>query len=444
MWVFANGNAYLEPRPAHSADWWYRADNGSCTLVQGRIATQAALTGLTPGSSHTATAYRDSSCVTAMTPTTSFTVPSLSATVNSDQSVDLSLSDYPGGSWWYKNASGTCTAASGTTVSDLTGYAVGKHTVTAYGQDNCTSYWIDSASFTVAHTHTLELDVNSGNLHLRPVPAYNGNWWYQVDDGSCTKATARYEGPITSVTQGTTYTATAYRDSGCVTAMTPTASRTAPTLSATVNSDQSVDLSLSDYPHDDWWYKNASGACTAASGTTVEDLTGYAVGTHTVTAYVEKNCIQWTVSTTFTVPPPTLTATVDSYTTVDLALAYGPYYWWYKVDGSGSCTQVSGTTVSGLSGHSAGTHTVTAYSDRTCDTQIASTTFAMPSLAATVDGNWQLTVTLTDGPSQWWASTNDVGCASITGSSHSGRVYEAGTYSVKAYSTATAPSRLPE
>ena len=442
---FANGNAYLQLNPTHNTDWWYRADNGSCTQVYKRNTTQAALTGLTPGSSHTATAYRDSGCVTAMTPTTSFTVPSLSATVGSDQSVDLALSDYPGGSsWWYKDASGTCTAASGTTVDDLTGYAVGTHTITAYGQNNCTSsYWIASASFTIAHTHTLGVSIVNGDLYLRPKPAHKVDWWYQVDDGSCAKADSRNYGPITGMTAGSSHTATAYRDSGCVTAMAPTNSFTVPSLSATVDTDKSVDLALSDYPDSNWWYKNASGVCTAASGTTVSDLTGYAAGTHTVKAYSDSNCTYWVATATFTVPPPTLTATVDSsYTTVDLAMAYGPHYWWYKIDASGSCTQVSGTTVSGLSGQSAGTHTVTAYSDRACDTQIASTTFAMPSLSATVDDDWELIATLSDGPSKWWLTENDGTCLSAGGSSYDLQLHDSGTYRYQAYSDSNCSTKI--
>ena len=411
---FANGNAYLQLNPTHNTDWWYRADNGSCTQVYKRNTTQAALTGLTPGSSHTATAYRDSGCVTAMTPTTSFTVPSLSATVGSDQSVDLALSDYPGGSsWWYKDASGTCTAASGTTVDDLTGYAVGTHTITAYGQNNCTSsYWIASASFTIAHTTTVDVSVSDGDVYLRPDHA--GDWWYQIDSGSCTKATARNHGPISGISAGS-HTATVYRDSGCVTAMAAS-TFTIPqtyTLAASVsNGDAYLQISPSG---GDWWYKVDSGSCTKATARNEGPISGLSAGSHTATAYKDSGCATQVASAPFTIPQTyTLAASVsngDAY----LQISPSGGDWWYKVD-SGSCTKASARNEGPISGLSAGSHTATAYKDSGCATQVASAPFTIPqtySLAASVsNGDAYLQLSPTGG--DWWYKVDSGSCTKAT------------------------------
>ena len=70
-----------------------------------------------------------------------------------------------------------------------------------------------------------------------------------------------------------------------------------------------------------------------------------------------------------------LTATVAN-SQVTLTLENGPPNWWFKIDTAGTCTAVSGKTVSGIGGYT-GYHTVTAYSDDTCSTELASTDFTV-------------------------------------------------------------------
>ena len=361
-----NGSATLRPVPTYTGDWWYQIDDGSCSKATKR-STSHSVASLSPGSSHTATAYRDSGCVTAMAAKT-FVIPSLSATVASDQSVDLALSDFLGSSWWYKDASGSCTAATGTTVNDLTGYAVGTHTATAYGQNNCT-YQIATTTFTIAHTHGLDVSVSKGNVYLEPTPEYTANWWYKVDSGSCTLSTLRITTePITGLAAGS-HTATAYRDSGCVTAMA-TATFYIASLSATVASDQSVDLALSDGPGS-WWYKDASDSCTSVTGTAANDLTGYAVGTHTVKAYSDSACIARMASATFTVPPSNLTASNITATTATLTLSYHSGSWWVKETApstTGTCVNGRSDYTYSLTGLQSGvSHTYQTYNKAGCD-----------------------------------------------------------------------------
>ena len=62
---------------------------------------------------------------------------------------------------------------------------------------------------------------------------------------------------------------------------------------------------------------------------------------------------------------------------VDLTLADGPPNWWFRI-GWGSCTPVSGTTVSGISGYAPGGYSVKAYSNGGCGSQIANATFTIP------------------------------------------------------------------
>ena len=79
--------------------------------------------------------------------------------------------------------------------------------------------------------------------------------------------------------------------------MIPTA-----TLTATVQSDRSVDLNLSN-PNgpDNWWFRiNSWGTCTATNGNTVSGIAGYKDGTHTVKAYSNSGCNYHVASTSFT------------------------------------------------------------------------------------------------------------------------------------------------
>ena len=67
-----------------------------------------------------------------------FAIPNanLSATVNGDGSVDLTLSAGPG-NWWFKINWGTCTPVVGTAVSGISGYAPGDYSVKAYSDSGC-------------------------------------------------------------------------------------------------------------------------------------------------------------------------------------------------------------------------------------------------------------------------------------------------------------------
>ena len=73
--------------------------------------------------------------------------PTLTATVGTDDSVDLSLANGPS-SWWYKVNTGSCTSASATSVTDVTGTVSGSNTATAYSDSACSTQ-IATKSFTI-------------------------------------------------------------------------------------------------------------------------------------------------------------------------------------------------------------------------------------------------------------------------------------------------------
>ena len=135
---------------------------------------------------------------------------------------------------------------------------------------------------------------------------------------------------------------------------------------------------------EDWYYKanaapNASTCTALPTGTYRVDATGLTAETFYVfTAYSDSSCTEPIASTQFTtLEGATLTATVNSDDTVYLTLSNGPNDWWFRI-GHG-CHAVSGTrypTTGGIGGYT-GNHTVTAYSDNACSTEIASTTFTV-------------------------------------------------------------------
>ena len=285
---------------------------------------------------------------------------------------------------------------------------------------------------------SLTATVNAGwtvDIALSNAPA---DWWFRINSsGYCTKA----PGPNITGIQGYTtgsHTVWAYSDSACANEIaTTTFSIGSASLSATTNSDRSVDLTLSNGPPN-WWFKiNSSGTCTAASGTTVSSISGYLGGTHSVWAYSNSNCGTQIATTTFAIPHASLSAVVNNDRSVDLTLSDGPSSWWFRINSSGGCTAVTGDTISGIQGYQTGTYNVWAYSNSGCNSQIAATTFTIQpaSLTTTVNEDRSVDLTLSDGPSSWWFRINSGSCTAAPGPTASGiRGYQAGTHDVRAYS----------
>ena len=142
-----------------------------------------------------------------------------------------------------------------------------------------------------------------------------------------------------------------------------------------------VNLTLTNGPTD-WYFRIVNGTCTAASGTTVTNIKGYAPGSYGVGAFATAGCQDFLAAADFTIPEPTasLRATVNPGPAVNLTLTGGPNNnpWYFRINWWGTCTEAAGNTVSNIRGYKAGTHSVDAYSDSGCNTKIASSSFTIP------------------------------------------------------------------
>ena len=400
----------------HQGNWWFKINWwGSCTAVTGT--TVNGIQGYNLGT-HSVWAYSDSGCNTQIAATTFTITPhnaSLSAHVQSDRSVNLTISNWSN-SWWFRIGWGTCTAASGTTVTGIRGYQTGTYAVGAFSKSDCSGFLSD-ANFTIPPpTATLATTVNPGpsvDLTLTDGP---GNWWFRINYwGTCTPATGTTFTGIGGYQAGI-HSVWAYSDSGCNTEIA-SSSFTIPELALAIavdSSDRSVDLTLSGGPSN-WWFKIGWwGTCTAATGTTVSNIRGYQSGSYVVAVYPASGCAAGSHITaeSFTIPTATLTATVNTDRSVDLTLTNGTSNWWFRINSWGTCTAAGGNTVSGIQGYQPGTHYVSAYSDGGCKYHVASSSFTLtgqptqPAAPTLTSGNRQLTAAWT-APSSGASAIND-------------------------------------
>ena len=369
--------------------WYFRIINnwwGSCTAVSG---TDVNNIGGYKGGPHTVRAYSDSGCGIQIA-TASFTIPdppavSLSATVQSDRSVNLALANGPD-PWYFRIGWGSCTAVSGsTTVTGIRGYATGSYGVGAFYGANCTGF-LAAADFVIPpppdppqNPPSLTATVDAGDLSV-DLELANGptDWWFRINWwGSCTAAPGTTVSNIQGYQVGT-HPVTAYSDSSCATEIDAT-TFTIPevALKITVNDDRSVDLRLEGWPNN-WWFRIGwHGTCTAASGSAVSGISGYQSGSHFVRAYSASGCASQIAAESFTIPTATLATTVNSDRSVDLTLTGGPPTWWFRINWWGSCTAASGTTVSNIQGYKSGTHAVWAYSGSGCSYHMATAAFTL-------------------------------------------------------------------
>ena len=226
--------------------------------------------------------------------------PSLSASVSSDRAVSLTISDHSE-SWWFKIENwGTCTAASGTTVSNIRGYKAGTYSVWAYSDSNCGTQ-IASTSFTITNA-SLSTTVNNDRSVSLTLSGYSGgSWWFKIGYfGTCTATSGNTVSNIRGYQTGT-HEVIAFTDSGCGFHLA-TSSFTIPsaTLAASVNSSRAVSLTLTGGPSS-WWFRINGGTCTGASGSTFSNIRGYAPGSYYAEAFSNSGCNYKITTTTFTI-----------------------------------------------------------------------------------------------------------------------------------------------
>ena len=122
----------------HQGNWWFRIESwGSCTAVTGNSVN--GISGYKAGT-YNVKAYSNSNCGTEIA-ATSFTIPaaSLSATVNSNNSVDLTLTNGPS-PWYFRIGGGSCTTVNGNTVAGIKGYKPGYHPVGTFATAGCKTF----------------------------------------------------------------------------------------------------------------------------------------------------------------------------------------------------------------------------------------------------------------------------------------------------------------
>ena len=118
-----------------------------------------------------------------------------------------------------------------------------------------------------------------------------------------------------------------------------------------------------------------------SSGSSVE-IPGYGrYGERTlnIRAYSANRCFSYLDDADLTVPATTsLSASVDNDLKASLTLSNYGMDWEFRI-GWGTCTSVSGDTVSGIAGYQSGTYSVKAYRNGSgCGDELGATSFTIP------------------------------------------------------------------
>ena len=387
-------NVYLE-LSNHSGSWWFSIDGGTCT--QSDTAAVGPIRGYGQPSEWTMTirAYSDSACSSEIASTTlDMPATGLSASVRTGE-VAFTLSKYSL-DWWLRIGSGDCANVSGKTTSIVPDQA-GQFTARAYRSEaDCTAAGSNLGETTYNVTiddMALVLSASASDgvvaitLSKHDGSAYPNGWWFRINNGSCTATSGSTVGNIRGYhrTYDWTMNIRAYSDSGCsVDVAYTTLDMPAISLSASV-SDGAVSLQLSHYPTDwiDWWFRIDNGSCAQAQGKTVGNIRGYGQPsdwTMTIRAYSDGGCGNQIGQTALDMPATVLWSSVSDGK-VSLTLSNYALNWWFRI-GGGTCTEVSGPRVTGISGYQPGAYSVKAYSGHSgCyydSGRLGETTFTIP------------------------------------------------------------------
>ena len=142
---------------------------------------------------------------------------SLTATV-SDGKVTLTLANGPS-NWWFKiGGTGTCTAASGSTVSNIGGYT-GTQSVKAYSDNLCANE-LAATTFTVVVPPSLTASGISGTGATLTVGGHSGDWYYKGISGTeastdCVTVSGSTTATLSGLTADKLYGYTAYSGASC-------------------------------------------------------------------------------------------------------------------------------------------------------------------------------------------------------------------------------------
>ena len=216
-----------------SAGWYYQADTGPDTSCSASAVTGATktLTGLSPGTAYTYSAYSDSACATLLATAGAFTtLASLTAGNLADTTATLTIAGHTG-DWYLKKTAptpaGTCSSAiSGTTrnLSSLTRNTT--YTYEAYSDSACATM-IATVTFSTLPS-TLSAGSVSNTSATLTIGHHTGNWYVKETSpsttASCSSAGSGATHDLSGLTDGVRYVYRAYSDSACTTAITAGAS----------------------------------------------------------------------------------------------------------------------------------------------------------------------------------------------------------------------------
>ena len=321
-----------------------------------------------------------------------FPPPILTATRDlTDYSVDLSLANWSG-DWWFRINDGTCTSTQSSQVTGIRGYPpVVTHDVGAYADSSC-SQQLDQTTFRLPRPYLdADWDYDSDTVTLEVSDLTT--WWFRINDGTCTQVNGESIEGIAGYQHGE-YTVRAYSMPNCSTEIDSTELQVGSILTGWVTLNYYTLHILLEYPRrmvPDWWFRIDNGTCTKASGSSVSGIRGYSTGVPLyIHMYADGACTQFRGDTTYTMPVPEFTATVQADNTVDLdlyvmppgnlreKLRHLPKEWWFRI-GNHTCTPVTGGGyVRGIAGYQSGTYDVAAFATSNCSAHLATTQFTIP------------------------------------------------------------------
>ena len=226
----------------------------------------------------------------------------------------------------------------------------------------------------------LSTSVSEGVIALT-ISDYPHEWWYEIDWDGCQKVSSGASVEVSGYENrgGDTLDIYAYSASQCYSFLDETSVTLAPpSLSASV-SVGAVSITLSNH-YSDWWFTLDNGSCAQASGSEVGNIRGYPrtyAYTLSISAYSDGACQSALDSATLDMPAISLSSSVSDGK-VDLTLSNYGMDWEFRI-GWGTCTSVSGDTVSGIAGYQSGTYSVKAYRNGSgCGDELGATSFTIP------------------------------------------------------------------
>ena len=399
----------------HTGTWYYKRTSPSVGNCAGPVSVPSTQdSGLAPGYTHTFSAYADSQCTGTVLATTPqfLTKPGKAAGVSAtaaNGALDVSWTATTGASsykiqWksssdadWDATSRQTTSTTASATIPSLTNDTTYTVRVAAVN-DTGDGAWSDTATGTPSG-RTLNLVTAAANGGVFALSSGTTPWYSKVTppaNATCETNNALGK-TVTGKSSGTSYTLTAYSDSSCNTKLTSLGFTTLPAKvagvaatahSASLGVSWTAEAGSAPASYKVQWRSSTDTDWDAANRQTVTtktraSLTGLTNGTQytiRVAATTAGGDGAWSDNATGTPSATAVTLTVGGVTATSgvITMSNQSGDWWYSPDGGtlgGRCLSgPSGGTFVVL-GDSGTEYTVTAYSNSTCSTALASVDF---------------------------------------------------------------------